>query len=49
MLAIDALAASGYIVHIRQPGEDALAAGYRAELPCYRALFEARWDLFTLS
>lgn len=46
MPSVDELSNFGYLNHIRQPGADALAAGFRAELSCYRALFESRWDLF---
>jgi hypothetical protein len=36
----------GYLNHVRRPNAGALAAGFYPELACYRALFEARWDLF---
>jgi len=37
-----------YLNHVRKPNQDALAAGFRPEFACYRALFESRWDLFLI-
>ncbi|KAI6194285.1 CDK-activating kinase assembly factor MAT1 [Aphelenchoides besseyi] len=40
---IDQLEELGYLNHVRRPSAHALAAGFRAELACYRALFEMRY------
>ncbi|KAI6227964.1 RING-type domain-containing protein [Aphelenchoides besseyi] len=45
---IDQLEELGYLNHVRRPSAHALAAGFRAELACYRALFEMRCDLFSV-
>lgn len=49
MPTIEELANSGYLHHVRKPDQGSLAAGFRHELACYRALFETRWDLFSVS
>ncbi|CAI2347059.1 unnamed protein product [Caenorhabditis sp. 36 PRJEB53466] len=36
----------GYLAHIRHASTDRIAGGYTAGVGCYRALFEARIDLF---
>jgi len=46
MLTIEELKDSPYLSHVRKPDAGALAAAFRPELACYRALFESRWDLF---
>ncbi|KAI6184208.1 RING-type domain-containing protein [Aphelenchoides bicaudatus] len=46
MPTIHELSNSGYLNYVRKPEPGALAAGFRHELACYRALFESRWDLF---
>jgi hypothetical protein len=46
MPTIDELKDSPYLSHVRKPDPGALAAAFRPELACYRALFESRWDLF---
>jgi CDK-activating kinase assembly factor MAT1 len=46
MPTIDELKDSPYLSHVRKPDPGALAAAFRQELACYRALFESRWDLF---
>lgn len=48
MPTIDELSTLGYLNHVRRPDKGALAAGFRPELACYRALFESRWDLFQI-
>lgn len=48
MPSIEELKISGYLNHVRKPDLSALAAGFRHEIACYRALFECRWDLFQI-